>query len=65
VVIIKQNLNLFGGVVAIMKSLRPDLSPTECQKILRETSHPLNYHGVKALRVLDALAAVKCVKGKQ
>jgi len=51
-----------GGVVALMKSLRSDLSPAECQKILRETSHPLNYRGEKPPRVLDALAAVKRVK---
>lgn len=51
-----------GGVVALMKSLRPDLSPGDCQKIIRETSHPMNYRGEKPLRVLDALAAVKRVK---
>lgn len=51
-----------GGVVALMKSLRPDLSPAECQKILRETSHTINYRGEKPPRVLNALAAVKRVK---
>jgi len=39
-------------------------TPAECQKILRETSHPLNYRGEKPTRVLDALAAVKRVKEK-
>lgn len=53
-----------GGVVALMKSLRPDLSSAECQKILRETSRPLNYYREKPPLVLDALAAVKCVKKK-
>lgn len=53
-----------GGVVALMKSLRPDISPAECQKIFRKTSHPLSYRGEKPLRVLDALAAVKRVREK-
>jgi subtilisin family serine protease len=48
-----------GGVVALMKSLRPNLSSKECQKILRETAYQLNYKGEKPPRVLDALAAVK------
>jgi len=51
-----------GGVVALMKSLRPDLSPEDCQKIIRETSHPINYRGETPPRVLDALAAIKYVK---
>lgn len=51
-----------GGVVALMKSLRPDLYPGDCQKIIRETSHPMNYRGEKPLMVLDALAAVKRAK---
>jgi hypothetical protein len=51
-----------GGVVAMMKSLRPDLTPEQCQKILRETAHPMDFHGEKPPRVLDALAAVRLAK---
>ena len=53
---------VLGGVVAMMKSLRPDLSPSQCQTILRETAHPSDFHGEKPPRVLDALAAVKRVE---
>jgi len=55
---------VIGGIVALMKSLSPDLSPVECQKILRETSHPLSYRGETPPRVFNALAAVKRVKDK-
>ena len=53
---------VLGGVVAMMKSLRPNLSPSQCQTILRETAHPFDYQGQKPPRVLDALAAVKHVQ---
>ena len=51
-----------AGVVALIKNLKPDLTPAECQAILRETSRPLDYDGRKPPRVLDALAAVERVK---
>ena len=51
-----------AGVVALIKNLKPDLTPAECQAILRETSRPLDYNGRKPTRVLDALAAVERVK---
>jgi hypothetical protein len=53
---------VLGGVVAMMKSLRPDLSPDKCKQILRETAFPLTFHNQKPPRVLDALAAVKFVQ---
>jgi hypothetical protein len=53
---------VLGGVVAMMKSLRPDLSADQCKTILRETSHPLDFHGQKPPRVLDAFAAVQRVQ---
>ena len=51
-----------GGVVALMKSLKPGLTPSQCRKILRETAHPLDFEGEKPPRVLDAAAALEQVK---
>lgn len=53
---------VLGGVVALMKSLRPELTREECRKILQETSRPLEFEGEKAPRVLDAAAALQRVK---
>lgn len=62
---ISSTSSVVGGVVAMMKSLRPDLTPDQCQKILRETAHPMDFHGQKPRRVLDALTAVKRVQALQ
>lgn len=51
-----------GGIVAMMKSLRPSLTPAECKKILRETSHPITFEGKTAPRGLEALAALQKVR---
>lgn len=51
-----------GGVVAMMKSLDPELTPARCRKILRETARPLDFEGGKPMRVLDAAAAIERVK---
>lgn len=51
-----------GGVVAMMKSLNPGLTPAQCQRILRETSRPMDFAGEKPPRVLDAAAALEQVK---
>lgn len=51
-----------GGVVALMKSLKSGLTPAQCQKILRETAHPIDFEGEKPPRVLDAAAALERVK---
>jgi hypothetical protein len=51
-----------GGVVALMKSLRPGLTPSQCRKILRETAYPADFEGKRSPRVLDAAAALKRVK---
>lgn len=51
-----------GGVVAMMKSLNPGLTPAQCQKILRETARPIEFEGEKPPRVLDAAAALEQVK---
>jgi subtilisin family serine protease len=51
-----------GGVVALMKSLKPGLTPAQCRKILRETAKPMDFEGERPLRVLDALAALQEVK---
>ncbi|MBI2837848.1 MAG: peptidase [Acidobacteria bacterium] len=51
-----------GGVVALMKGLKPDLTPAQCKAILRETARPLEFEGETAPRTLDAGAAVSRVK---
>lgn len=45
---------IVGGVVALMKSVNPDLSPKEIRRIIVETAY--NKEG---FNVLDAEAAVK------
>ncbi|MEW6366125.1 MAG: peptidase [Acidobacteriota bacterium] len=47
-----------GGVLALMKAVKPDLSPSQCKQILRETAHPLAFEGETAPRALDAAAAL-------
>ncbi len=53
---------VLGGVVAMMKSLHPTITPEQCKNILRETAHPMNFEGEKPPRVLDASAAIKLVQ---
>lgn len=53
---------VLGGVIAMMKSLRPDLSPDKCKQIVRNTAYPLAFRNQNPPRVLDALAAVKSVQ---
>ena len=47
-----------AGVVAMMRSLRPDLTPSQCKQILQETSRKMDYRGDMVPWVLDAAAAV-------
>jgi hypothetical protein len=49
---------VLGGVVALMKSINPNLTAEQCKKILRDTSRPLEFEGRIAPRALDALAAL-------
>lgn len=47
-----------AGVVAMMRSLAPDLTPARCRQILRSTSKPMTFEGEEVPRALDAAAAV-------
>jgi hypothetical protein len=53
---------VLGGVVAMMKSAHPSLTLDQCQKILRDTAHAIDFHGEKPPRSLDAFEAVKRAK---
>jgi hypothetical protein len=48
-----------AGIVALMRSASPGLTPARCKEILMTTARPLVYEGAKAPRVVDAAAAVK------
>jgi hypothetical protein len=48
-----------AGVVAMMRSVNPALTPAECKAILMQTARPMEYGGVQIPRVIDAPAAVK------
>jgi len=50
-----------AGFVAMLKSIDPDLSPTECKRILRETSRSMTFEGHQADRAVDIAAAVRSV----
>jgi len=50
-----------AAVVAMLKSLQPDLTPTDIKRILMETARPLTFEGYEAPRVVDAAAAVRSV----
>jgi len=51
-----------GGMVALMRSLDPSLTPEQCKRILVETSHPMDYRGRQMQHVADAAAALKRVQ---
>lgn len=48
-----------AGVVAMMLSLQPDLTPAQCQEILRRTSKPITWRDQQVPRCLDAAAAIE------
>jgi hypothetical protein len=50
-----------AGFVAMLKSVRPELSPAEIKQVLMETSRPLTFEGRQAPRVVDAAAALRSV----
>jgi hypothetical protein len=50
-----------AGVVAMLKSVRPELGPTDVKRILIETSRTMTFEGRTAPRVVDAAAALKSV----
>jgi hypothetical protein len=53
---------VIAGVVALMRGLKPELSPAQCQEILRTTARPLEFEGKNVPRCLDAAAAVRHVE---
>jgi hypothetical protein len=50
-----------AAVVAMLKSVRPDLGPADVKRILTETARPMTFEGNEAPRALDAAAALKSV----
>jgi len=51
-----------GGMVALMRSLDPSLTPQQCERILVETSHAMEYRGRQIPHVADAAAALERVQ---
>ncbi len=52
-----------AGLVALLKSVDPEASPSEIKKILMETSRSMEYQGLAAARVPDAFEAVTVAVG--
>ena len=53
-----------GGVVALLKQARPDLSQDECKRLLKETAHPIKTpaaHGGAGAGIIDALRAFRAL----
>ncbi len=48
-----------AGIVAMMRSVNPALTPEQCKGILVETSHAMEYHGRQVPHVVDAAAAIQ------
>jgi hypothetical protein len=48
-----------AGVVAMMRSQDPSISPARCREILRSTARPMTFEGKDVPRALDAAAAVE------
>lgn len=52
-----------AGFVALLKSVKSDLTPAECKRILMDTSRRMVYNGQECPRVPDIYEAVKLVSG--
>lgn len=53
-----------GGVVALLKQARPDLTQDECKRLLKETARPITTgaaHGGAGAGVIDALRAFRAM----
>jgi hypothetical protein len=50
-----------AGLVALMKSLQPALTPADCKRILQEASRPYTVEGRSGARVPDARKALELV----
>jgi hypothetical protein len=48
-----------AGAVAILKSLRPDLTPAQLKMLLMDTAYEMEFEGMHAARTLDVRAAVE------
>jgi hypothetical protein len=51
-----------AAFVALLKSVRPDLSPADVKRILRETARPITFEGNRAERAVDIAAALQSVR---
>ena len=51
-----------AGILALMKSLDPTLTPGDCKRILQEASHSFTYNGRTGARVPDARRALEIVR---
>ncbi|HSG08655.1 MAG TPA: hypothetical protein VLA36_09860 [Longimicrobiales bacterium] len=52
-----------AGMVALMKSLDPTLTPADCRRILQEASGSFTFQGRTGARVPDARRALEIVRG--
>ena len=50
-----------AGFVALLKSVRPDLKPTELKRILMETSRATIFEGKESPRTVDIAASIRSV----
>lgn len=48
-----------AGIVAMMLSANPSLTPRDCKEILMTTGRPIEFEGASAPRAVDAAAAVR------
>jgi subtilisin family serine protease len=48
-----------AAIVALMRSANPKLTPAQCKQILMSTARPMTFKGERAVRAVDAAAAVK------
>lgn len=55
---------ILGGIVAMMKSLDPDLTSDKCRDILQKTSFPFDFEGRHAPHAINAYEALKEVLAK-
>lgn len=54
-----------AGFVALLKSVRPDLKPTELKRVLMETSRATIFEGRESPRTVDIAAAIRSVTEPQ
>jgi subtilisin family serine protease len=51
-----------AGLVALLKSVDPSLTPSDCRRILMDASRPFRFEGRTGARVPDALRAVEIAR---